>query len=77
MMFDHEIPHRETDWRQDSRLYQDQRGHPRNGSGYQNLSPELSFTSDPDHSGRYRSYKDSSGDQGMNGTKIVFKKLVT
>jgi len=64
MMFDHEIPHRETDWRQDSRLYQDQRGHPRNGSGYQNLSPELSFTSDPDHSGRYRSYKDSSGDQG-------------
>ena len=27
-------------------------------------SPELSFTSDHDNTGRYKSYKDSSGDQG-------------
>ena len=34
-------------------------------AGYPGHDQEMSFTSDHDHSGRYRSYKDSSGDQGI------------
>ena len=70
MIGDRDLPRPETDWR----LYHHGQGHaphhvsPREsrGPGAGFLSPE-SFHSDVaemDNSGRYRSYKDSSGDQG-------------
>lgn len=67
MIGDRDLPRPETDWR----LYHHDPGHaPRHvspqsrGPGY--LSPESfhSDAADMDNSGRYRSYKDSSGDQG-------------
>ena len=41
------------------------------------MSPELSFNSEHDNSGRYRSYKDSSGDQGdtFSSSKTFVLKL--
>lgn len=70
MIGDRDLPRPETDWR----LYHHGQAHaphhvsPREsrGQGASFLSPE-SFHSDVaemDNSGRYRSYKDSSGDQG-------------
>ena len=69
MIGDRDLPRPETDWR----LYHHDTGHapnhvsPRESRGPgAGLSPE-SFHSDlaeMDNSGRYRSYKDSSGDQG-------------
>ena len=67
MIGDRDLPRPETDWR----LYHHDPGHasrhvsPQSrGPGY--LSPESfhSDAADMDNSGRYRSYKDSSGDQG-------------
>ena len=63
MIGDRDLPRPEADWR----LYHHDPGHaPHHVSPPRYLSPE-SFHSDGadmDNSGRYRSYKDSSGDQG-------------
>ena len=70
MIGDRDLPRPEADWR----LYHHDPGHaPHHVSPPRYLSPE-SFHSDAaemDNSGRYRSYKDSSGDQGELGGCVI------
>ena len=67
MIGDRDLPRPEADWR----LYHHDPGHM---SPPRYLSPESfhSDAADMDNSGRYRSYKDSSGDQGeLEGCVII------